>query len=194
MTNAELSGPARRGTVPGRHGSGRSTMTEGGIAQRQAEPEAGPPADGAAQARRRRRLLPWKHRRDLTPAQLRRRKLTTRGALGVCLVCAGTLGWSVGRALTYPGKDSSTARLAEWARDHELGFVVNQLEDWQYQLNPPKVGGTLSADALAQMNATAPAAGSAPAQAAAAPLIPSHAPMRPLVSPGLPGEGVYRTL
>jgi len=166
-------------------------MTEGGIAQRQADPEAGPPTGGAVRARRR-RLLPWKHRRELTAEQLRRRKLTTRGALGVCLVCAGTLGWSVGRALTYPGKDSSTARLAEWARDHELGFVVNQLEDWQYQLDPPRVGGVLPAGALARMNATAAAAGVAPA--VGRPLIALRAPMRPLVSPALPGEGVYRAL
>ncbi|MEC3998299.1 phosphodiester glycosidase family protein [Actinacidiphila sp. DG2A-62] len=153
-----------------------------------------PEAEGAPGAsRRRRRLLPWKHRRDLTTAQLRRRKLTTRGVLGVCVVCAGALGWSVGKALTYPGKDSTQARLAEWARDHELGFVVDQLENWQYEMNPPRVGGSLSADALARMNDTAPATPS-PAHVAAAPLVPLRAPMKPLVSPALPGEGVYRTL
>ena len=141
---------------------------------------------------RRRRLLPWKHKRDLTPAQLRRRRIVTRSALGVCLVCTGTVGWSVGKALTYPGKDSSQARLAEWARDHELGFVVDELEDIQYKMNPPKVGGSLSADALARMRATA--AASAPAHLAGQPLIPLRAPMTPLVSPALPGEGVFRTL
>ncbi|MDX6355880.1 MAG: hypothetical protein QOF98_2783, partial [Streptomyces sp.] len=67
-------------------------------------------------------------------------------------------------------------------------------EDWQYDMNPPKVGGALSADALARMNATAPAPGPAPAHVPAKPLVPLHAPMRPLVSPTLPGEGVYRTL
>ncbi|MYS25243.1 Predicted protein [Streptomyces sp. DvalAA-14] len=168
-------------------------MGEGGIAQRPSEPEAEEPADGPAHARRRRRLLPWKHRRDLTPAQLRRRRITTRSVLGVCVICAGSLGWSVGKALTYPGKDSTSARLAEWARDHELGFVVNQLEDWQYKLNPPKVGGSLPADALARMKATAPA-GPAPAHVAARPLVAPHPPMRPLVHPALAGEGVYRTL
>ncbi|WNI19036.1 phosphodiester glycosidase family protein [Actinacidiphila sp. ITFR-21] len=165
-------------------------MSQGGIAQRQSDPEAEEPADGPAHARRRRRLLPWKHRRDLTPAQLRRRRLTVRGALGVCVLCAGALGWSVGRALTYPGRDSTAARLAEWARDHELGFVVDRLEDWQYRVDPPRVGGRLPADALARMRATGPA----PAHVAARPLVPRHAPMRPLVSPALPGEGVYRTL
>jgi hypothetical protein len=157
-----------------------------------ADPAGQPPAS----PRRRRRLLPWKHRRDLTPAQLRRRRLTTRGLAGACLLCVGTVGWSVGRALTYPGKDSTQARLAEWARDHELGFVVDELENLQYRMDPPKVGGSLSADALARMKATqgaAPAPG--PAHAGPAhPLVPLRAPMRPPVSPALPGEGVYRTL
>jgi hypothetical protein len=141
----------------------------------------------------RRRLLPWKHRRDLTPAQLRRRRLVTRSVAGVCVICAGTLGWSVGQALTYPGKDSTAARLAEWARDHELGFVVDKLEDVQYSMDPPKVGGTLPADALARMKATQGTVPT-PAHVPAQPLVPLRAPMRPLVSPGLPGEGVYRTL
>ncbi|MBY8878798.1 phosphodiester glycosidase family protein [Actinacidiphila acidipaludis] len=170
-------------------------MTQGGqIAEPQEETGAGGSGGGRdGTRRRRRRLLPWKHRRDLDPAQLRRRRITVRSLLAVTLVCLGTLGWSVGRALTYPGKDSTTARLAEWARDHELGFVVDKLEDWQYRMNPPKVGGTLSPDALARMNDTAPATPS-PAHIAAQPLIPLRAPMTPMVSPGLPGEGVYRTL
>lgn len=152
---------------------------------------AGPP--GPAARRRRRRLLPWKHRRDLAPEQLRRRRLLTRGLTGVCAVCVGTLGWSVGQALTYPGKDSTSARLAEWARDHELGFVVDKLEDVQYALDPPKVGGSLPADALARMKATQGAVPT-PAHVPAHPLVPLRAPLRPPVSPALPGEGVYRTL
>ncbi|WP_335976445.1 phosphodiester glycosidase family protein [Streptomyces sp. CA2R106] len=160
-----------------------------------------PPGGGGGGGRGRgprRRLLPWKHRRDLTPGQLRRRRMVTRGALGVCVVCVGTVGWSVGKALTYPGKDSTQARLAEWARDHELGFVVDKLENVQYRMHPPKVGGTLSADALARMKATAGAAAApapgAHAAAPAQPLIPMRAAMTPPVSPALPGEGVYRTL
>lgn len=152
---------------------------------------AGPP--GPAARRRRRRLLPWKHRRDLAPEQLRRRRLLTRGLTGVCVVCVGTLGWSVGQALTYPGKDSTSARMAEWARDHELGFVVDKLEDVQYALDPPKVGGSLPADALARMKATQGAVPT-PAHVPAHSLVPLRAPLRPPVSPALPGEGVYRTL
>lgn len=141
----------------------------------------------------RRRHLPWKHKRDLTPPQRRRRALVVRSVLAVLTLLTGAVGWSVGRALTYPGKDSTAARLAEWARDHELGFVVNKLETWQYEMHPPKVGGTLSTAALARMENTAPA-GRAPAHADAPQQIPLRAPMRPLVAPALPGEGVYRVL
>lgn len=172
------------------------------LAGRPADPTPdppGPPLAGRGGRRRfpvpwrarTRRLLPWKHRRDLTPPQRRRRTLTVRTALALLALFTGLLGWSIGNALTYPGKDSTTARLAEWARDHQLGFVVDKLEDLQYQMHPPKVGGTLPASALARMRATAPAGAQS---GTASPLVPLHAPMPPMVSPALPGEGVYRTL
>ncbi|MCZ4119477.1 phosphodiester glycosidase family protein [Streptomyces sp. H39-S7] len=144
--------------------------------------------DLAENGTRRRRLLPWKHRRDLTPAQLRRRQVLTRGTLAVGLVCVGTVGWSVGQALTYPGKDSVLARLAEWSRDHRLGVVVDKLEDLEYQLDPPQVGGTLPPDALDRMKATTAAAAVHQSE------VPLREPMEPVVSPGLPGEGVWRAV
>ncbi|MEV5277004.1 phosphodiester glycosidase family protein [Streptomyces sp. NPDC051994] len=154
----------------------------------------GSAAEGAARAdvgrakAARRRLVPWKPRSALTPSQLRRRKLATRGALAVCLVCVGAVGYSVGEALTYPGDDSTEARLAGWAREHKLGVVVDKLENLQYELDPPQVGGALPSEALARMRATAAPMPVRHAQ------IPLRAPMRPLVSPALPGEGVWRVL
>ncbi|MFF3878676.1 phosphodiester glycosidase family protein [Streptomyces sp. NPDC001978] len=144
----------------------------------------------------------------------RRRRLLRRTWLAVLALLVGSLGWSIGEALTYPGKDSNMARMAEWARDHELGFAVNQLENLRYDMNPPRVGGTLSADALARMRGTHEADGenadpaAAPgsgghrpaagpergAPAAPAPRIPLHARMRTFVTPALPGEGVFRPL
>ncbi|MBD0745070.1 phosphodiester glycosidase family protein [Streptomyces sp. CBMA152] len=137
----------------------------------------------------RRRLLPWKRRRDLTPPQLRRRRIAVRSTLVVCLLGAGTVGWSVSDALTYPGDDSTAARLAGWAREHRLGFVVDKLENLQYELDPPKVGGTLPQESLARMRKAA----ALPPPAARSGL-PLRAPMRPLVAPALPGEGVWRPL
>src|SRR5450631_1133031 len=50
------------------------------------------------------------------------------------------LTWSIGGALTAPGTDSTSARLAEWARFNGLGWVVSGLEQAQYKFNPPKMG------------------------------------------------------
>ncbi|MFD9566385.1 phosphodiester glycosidase family protein [Streptomyces sp. NPDC059994] len=137
----------------------------------------------------RRRLLPWRHRRDLTPPQRRRRRLAVRSTLAVCVLGAGTVGWSVREALTYPGDDSTAARLAGWAREHELGFVVDELENLQYEMDPPKIGGSLPGESLARMRKAAVA----PSVAARGGL-PLRAPMRPLVAPALVGEGVWRAL
>lgn len=138
----------------------------------------------------------------------RRRRPVRRTWLGVLALLLGSLGWSIGGALTYPGKDSNVARMAEWARDHELGFAVDGLENLKYDLNPPRVGGALTADALARMRGThetdgenadpeahAPAAGpERAASPAPAPHIPLRARMRTFVTPALPGEGVFRPL
>lgn len=52
-----------------------------------------------------------------------------------------TVGWSVGLALTAPGTDPVSARVAEWARDHNMGDLVTWLEQEQYEHNQPKLGG-----------------------------------------------------
>jgi hypothetical protein len=62
-------------------------------------------------------------------------------ALAIALL---VLSWSIGGALLAPGTDSVSARLAEWARSNELGWVVDGLEHLQYDLNPPPVGGTVA--------------------------------------------------
>ena len=87
------------------------------------------------------------------------------------------------------GTDTTTARLAEWARFHGLGWAVDDLEQVQYRLNPPKVGGTL-AGGIPRVGATP--RGSVPRPR------PSHqvslAPVPPQAQPPLPGEGVWQPL
>jgi hypothetical protein len=87
--------------------------------------------------------------------------------------------WSVSTALLAPGTDPLSARLAEWGRNHYLGFVVTALENAQYNIAKPKVGGKLD-----------PSASKALAQNAIqyAEKIPS------LVTPTLPGEGDLKTV
>jgi hypothetical protein len=94
--------------------------------------------------------------------------------------------WSLGQALTAPGDDSVTARIADWGRNNHLAPVVTLMETIQYDLNPPRVGGKPSI-------ALRPPAPHAAPQAAvhAAPLPPR------LVSPAgppLPGEGTWQVL
>jgi Phosphodiester glycosidase len=64
---------------------------------------------------------------------------TVRVILALITVFLCWVAFSVGQALTAPGGGSTSAKLAEWARDHYLGPVVTFGEWVSY--NPPKVGG-----------------------------------------------------
>jgi hypothetical protein len=140
--------------------------------------------------------LPTRRPRSTPAGQPRRRwwrrhKILT-GLIAVFVILAAVVLPSLIPALTQPGGDSLAARLAEWARTHGLGGVVNELERIQYDLNPPKVGGHPSA--LPSLGAAAPgrhATGHAVDRAAALPL---PAAIRPLAHPALRGEGHWRVV
>lgn len=66
------------------------------------------------------------------------------------------VGWSLGHALAAPGTDSTAARTAKWARDHHIGLIVGTMENVQYRLHPPRVGGLPDAAALHQLTGPAP--------------------------------------
>jgi hypothetical protein len=105
----------------------------------------------------------------------------TAFALLLCWVA-----WSVGQTLTAPGNTGTSARLAEWARDHYLGPIVT-LGEW-LSYNPPKVGGK------PQFSLTAPkgAAGTGHSSTAMKADVPAR-----LTSPAgapLSGEGQWRVL
>jgi hypothetical protein len=68
---------------------------------------------------------------------LRRRTVRVAGAL--IAVAAVWLSFSIGQAVTAPGGGSFSSKLAEWARDHQLGALVTFGEWLTYQ--PPKTGG-----------------------------------------------------
>jgi len=104
------------------------------------------------------------------------------------------LTWSVGGALMAPGADTTAARLAEWGRFHGLGSVVDALEQIQYRLDPPKVGGAL-AGGIPEISTTRSTPGSSVGAAGIPPKgqalllnIPTQA------KPALPGEGVWQPL
>src|ERR1019366_5872792 len=97
------------------------------------------------------------------------------------------LTWSIGGVLTAPGTDTTSARLAEWGRFHGLGWAVDELETLQYQLSPPKVGGTL-AGGIPKVSAARPT----PAPHASIAASPAATP--PQAQPPLPGEAVWQPL
>jgi hypothetical protein len=87
--------------------------------------------------------------------------------------------WSISTALLAPGTDPVSARLAEWGRNHYLGALVSALENAQYSLDKPKVGGTLDPNASKILAQDA---------MSVARKIPT------LVTPALPGEGDLKTV
>lgn len=115
----------------------------------------------------------------------RRRKYIFRSVLGVFLLVFGYVGITIYPYITQPGTDPLEARVAEWGRDHHLGFAVTWLENHTYQA--PATGGSLTASQLAQMKA--PPAKPLPTNVPATDL-PAN--IVPLASPAEPGEGVWQ--
>ena len=102
-------------------------------------------------------------------------------------------GWSVVHALIMPGGGTVSERLAEWARDHELGPVVTLGEWLSYQ--PPKRGGkpsfTLTGPSAAVGKRSSGQDGHGK-RAGMLPIIPAR-----LASPAgrpLKGEGIWRVV
>jgi hypothetical protein len=121
-------------------------------------------------------------------ASRRRFWLRRIGVLFVVLLL--WLTWSIGGALTAPGTDTTSARLAEWGRFHGLGWAVSYLEQLQYKASPPKVGGSLAGGIphiaptrTVSARPTRPATYLAPP-----PRIPSQA------HPSLSGEGSWQSI
>ena len=107
----------------------------------------------------------------------------TAAVVILVLVAGGCVGID---ALSTPGMDPASAKLAEWGRDHSLGPLVTWLEQQQYQHDQPVVGGAPAGGIPA-------VAGTEPARVPS-PLLPPT-PLVPL--PGqtpLPGEGVWHTV
>lgn len=87
--------------------------------------------------------------------------------------------WSVSTALLAPGTDPVTARLAEWGRNHYLGFLVTSLENAQYSISKPKVGGSLDSKVSQELAQNA---------------IHYAKRIETIVTPALPGEGDLKTV
>ncbi len=126
---------------------------------------------------------PHRHRRRPTRRQIRRRRIV----LGVGLVLVVAFGWlaiSLGSALTDPALGTSlSARFAEWGRQHGLSGVILWAEKETYR--PPPVGGKPPAGAIVVPKVPATDVTSS------FPHLPPPAPLTPLASPPVAGEGQW---
>ncbi|HXR72324.1 phosphodiester glycosidase family protein [Actinocrinis sp.] len=123
-----------------------------------------------------------KAKKVVPPHIRRRRKIIRRSILGVFLIFFGYVGVTFYPYLTAPGTDRLNARVAEWGRDHHLGWAVTWLENATYK--PPPTGGGLNASQIAQLQG-------ATAAPPAKPNIDLPANITPLASGTVPGEGVW---
>jgi hypothetical protein len=129
---------------------------------------------------------PRRNRWSRSRVHRRRRRLLA----GIAVPLAACLIWvavSLGGALTNPALgSSSSARLAEWFREHGAASIVNWAENEWYSHHRPKVGGALPKGTIHQpaTSTTAPAT-------VVVPHLPAPAPIVPIASPPVSGEGVW---
>jgi hypothetical protein len=95
---------------------------------------------------------------------------------------------SVLGAMSTPGNQSFQAKWADWLRGHDAAFLANALETYYYNHNAPSKGGSLRA-----LNAVPPGdpAGTKPSSHHGPGHLPPPTPVPLVVSPAVPGEGVW---
>ncbi|HVC69191.1 MAG TPA: phosphodiester glycosidase family protein [Acidimicrobiales bacterium] len=120
---------------------------------------------------------------------IRRHKIVS--ALLLVVVLLTPVWWSIGSALGNPSMGTSVAsRMAEWFRLHGGRSVVTWAENTWYSHHAPPVGGRPPKGAIPTRTR---ATGTHPK---AITRVPSHltppAPIQPIASPAVPGEGQWR--
>ena len=110
----------------------------------------------------------------------------------VLLILLTPVWWSLGSALADPGLGTSvSARFAEWVRGHGGGSLVDWAENSWYGSHPPPVGGRPPAGAIPKATPTATVTRTGFTQAGVAAHLPPPAPVTPIASPAVAGEGVW---
>jgi hypothetical protein len=95
---------------------------------------------------------------------------------------------SLGGALLNPANGSSvTTRLAEWTREHGGSGIADWIENEYYTHHQPQVGGRPPRGAIT----AAPVTTTTVAPPQAPPHLPPPAPLTPLASPPIAGEGQW---
>ena len=121
-----------------------------------------------------------------------KRRTVRRALIAAALVLLAIPAWSLGHVLLANNTDPLGVRVVEWARDHHLNGLVNDIERLWYSHHQPKRGGTprggipqaasraLQRPAAARHVAIVPGPGRRPPN------------ITPFVASPLPGEGVWQ--
>jgi hypothetical protein len=116
------------------------------------------------------------------PPPWRRGRRVVLIATVICLVPAGI---SFVRTMTKPHNVGFGVASVEWMRAHGGNGIVSQVEDWYYTLTAPSKGGP-PLRSLPQVGIAANGSSSSSVGAYRPP------PIKPLIHPSLPGEGVWK--
>ncbi len=167
-------------------------------------PAQAPYTRRSRRARSGHRKLNWMQRRRIRVkarrAARRERRLARRFVIGRHPIASLAIGavllltpvWvSLGSALHNPTLGvTMPARFAEWAREHGAGPLVGWVENFYYEHNPPPIGGRPPKGAIPPPNAAVGT--SVPAARPNGPIaLPMPAPIQPIASPPVPGEGQW---
>jgi hypothetical protein len=114
-----------------------------------------------------------------------------RFLLALLIVFVGWAGWSYMRALTAPGNDPVGIRTTEWFKDHYFGWAVNDVERFWYTHHQPKKGGAPTGALGSELQPGSQPTATAPPEVRH---LPAPAPIAPLVSDPMAGEGQWKPL
>jgi hypothetical protein len=118
------------------------------------------------------------------PPRPRLRRVAKGAGVGTAILLVLAAVPAIG-GLTVPGDERYPAKVAQWSRDHGLGWVITDAERIQYALHPPRKGGEPAA--IPQAPTVTPTAD--PARA----VLPAPAPVtvQAVGAPAIPNEGAW---
>ena len=123
----------------------------------------------------------------------RKLRMMAAVALVAGLVGVVPVGVSYAQALRAPGYATIDTRSVDWLRGHGLTFAVDRAESWWLWRHLPPTGTGITSLPTAPLNAATAAPG--PVSGTATPIATAPPatipPVAPLITPSLPGEGVW---
>ena len=130
----------------------------------------------------------WSSRGPAGPSRAARAR---RIGLVAALLCLVPVLVSYASAMTQRSDSSLGIRTVEWMRDNGARGLVNTVENWYYSLNAPAKGGPALRSLPTQAGVFGGTATTSRVRARHAVHHYRPAPIAPVITPALPGEGVW---